>query len=156
MVTLWNRDNKRILINPLTSEEWQFFKGWTTVNGLNLRSRIRAGEFEFEQEITSSDNGKTIAFEYISKYWVETAGGTAKGSFTLDDDVSVLDEELLTQGLVWRFRKAKGLEYQTDLGEYQQQVNQAKARDGGSRKLRLNSNVKHHLGVITPEGNYAG
>ncbi len=143
-----------MLISPLTSEEWQFFKGWSTVNGLNMRARIRKGLFEFEQEITAADNGKTIAFEYISKNWAETAGGTGKAAFTLDDDVSVLDEELITQGVIWRFRKAKGLDYKVDAQEHWKEVNKARARDGGSRKLRLNSSSVTHLGVNTPEGNY--
>lgn len=155
----WNRDNQRIIIEPLTSEEWQFFKGWTTVNGLNLRARIRNGQFEFEQTITPSDQGKTIAFEYISKYWAETetaqTGVTESiAKFTLDSDTTTLDEELLTQGLVWRFRKAKGLMFDVDLAEYQKLVREAKARDGGSRKVRLNSAIKHHLGVNTREGDY--
>ena len=104
--TTWNRDNKRIVINPVTSQEWQFLKGWTTISGLNLRARIRNNEMEFEQTITSSDNGKTIAFEYLSKYPVDiAAGGTPKQFFTIDSDVSLLDEELITQGVKWRFKK---------------------------------------------------
>ena len=151
--TQWNRDNKRSII-WITSEEYQFFKGWTTVNGLNLRARIRADLFEFEQTITASDNGKTIAYEYVSKNWTESAASAAQQKFAVDTDTSVLDEELLTLGLIWRFRKSKGLEFQADLLEYQSEVSKAKSRDGGSRKINMTDNIKHHLGVNTPEGNY--
>lgn len=152
-MTQWNRDNKRRLI-WINSEEWQFFKGWTTVNGLNLRARIRDEQFEIEQTVTSGDAGTTIAFEYVSKYWTENASSTAQQKFAADTDTSVLDEELLTLGLIWRFRKAKGLDFQADLAEYNYQVKLAKARDGGSRKLRMDGNIKHHLGVNTQEGDY--
>lgn len=150
----WNRDNKRSIIEPLSSEEWQFFKGWTTVNGLNMRARIRNDQFEFEQTISAADNGKTIAYEYISNNWCETSGGTGQTAFAADTDVSLIDEELLTQGLVWRFRKAKGLPFEADLAEYQKNVREAQSRDGGKRKLRLGANNLQHLGVNTPDGNY--
>lgn len=153
--TQWNRDNKRAII-WINSQEWQFFKGWTTVNGLNLRARIRGGEMEFEQTITSSDDGKTIAYEYISKNWTESTGGTAQQKFAADTDTSVLDEELLTLGLVWRFKKAKGMEWQDDFADYRNEVNKAKARDGGSRILRFGRGPVQHLGVNTPEGNFSG
>jgi len=93
--TQWNRDNNRALL-WINSEEWQFFKSWTTVNGLNLRARIRGGMFEFEQEILAADNGKTISFEYVSKYWAEDSGGTDQQKLTADDDSPLLDEELMT------------------------------------------------------------
>ena len=151
--TQWNRDSQRRIV-WITSEEWQFFKGWTTVNGLSLRARIRGGEFEFEQTIASGDAGITIAYEYVSKYPVETSGGTAKQKFTVDDDVSLIDEELVTLGLIWRIKKAKGLDWQPDFSEYKYQVDLAKARSGGSRKLMLGKSLHASLGVNTPEGNY--
>jgi hypothetical protein len=151
--TQYNRDDQRPLI-WINSREWQFFKGWTTVNGLNLRARIRNNELEFEQTITSGDNGKTIAYEYVSKNWTLTSGAAAQQKFAADDDTSVLDEELLTLGLIWRFKKAKGLEFQTDLMEYSNQVKLALARDGGSRDLELGRDARQHLGVNTPEGTY--
>jgi len=153
--TMWNRDNKRAII-WLNSQEFQFFKGWTTVNGLNLRARIRNNEIEFEQTITSSDNGKTIAYEYISKNWTADSGSTAQQKFAVDSDTSVLDEELLTLGLVWRFKKAKGMDWQADFQDYKQEVQSAKARDGGSRILRFGRGPVQHLGVNTPEGNFSG
>ena len=151
--TQWNRDDKRGII-WITSEEFQFFKGWTTVNGLNLRARLRNNEFEFEQVIVAGDNGKTIAFEYMSKYWTETVAGVAKQKFAADDDVALLNEEVLTMGLVWRFRKAKGLDFQTELLEYHAEVKKVKAQNKASRKLNMTDNLKHYLGVNTPEGNY--
>jgi len=151
--TQWNRDNKRRII-WITSEEWQFFKGWTTVNGLNLRARLRNNQFEFEQTITSSDNGKTIAFEYISKNWTLDSASNAQQKFAADDDTAVLDEELLTMGLVWRFRKAKGLDFATELAEYQAEVQRMKAQDKVARKLNLSNSLKTSLGVNTQEGDY--
>ena len=153
--TTWDRSDDRIVINPISGEEWQFLKAWTTVAGLNRRARIRSGQLEFEQTITSSDNGKTIAFEYLSSYWAETSGGTAKATFTLDTDVCRLDEQLLTLGLVWRFRRAKGLSFEDERQEYDEQVMLTKAADGGARRLnmgRSRANVPENPNV--PESGY--
>ena len=151
--TQWNRSSKRRVI-WITSEEWQFHKGWTSVNGLNLRARIRNNEFEFEQTIAAGDNGKTIAFEYVSKYWTETSGGTEQQKFAADTDVGRVDEELLTLGLIWRFKKAKGLPYADDFGEYSKQLRLLKSRDGGARKINFGRPPDAILGVNTQEGDY--
>lgn len=152
--TTWNRDNKRVVISPLSSQEWQFLKGWTAIQGLNLRARIRDGELEFEQTITSSDNGKTIAYEYLSSYWCESSGGTAQAAFAADTDVAKLDEELMTQGVVWRFKKAKGLDWQEDYQFYVGLRSKQIARDGGARKIRFGAAFSEGLGVNISDRDY--
>ncbi len=152
--SVWNRDSKRPVRTPITSQEWQFYKGWSTVTGLTLRARIRNKELEFDQTITSADNGKTIAYEYVSSYWTEDSGGTAQGKFAADNDTGILDEELLTLGLIWRFKKAKGLDWEPDFIDYKNEVSQAKARDGGSRSLNLGSRLSAGLGANIPEDGY--
>lgn len=152
----WNRDNKRIVISPVTSAEWQFLKGWTTISGLNLRARIRNDQLEFEQTITAADNGKTIAYEYLSKYPVDiAAGGTPKQFFTIDTDVSLLDEELITQGVKWRFKKEKGLDWEEDFAEYKELRKKQLARDGGARVVNMGrGQFGGELGVNVSDRNY--
>lgn len=154
--TTWNRDNKRIVINPVTSQEWQFLKGWTTISGLNLRSRIRNNQMEFEQTIAAADNGKTIAYEYLSKFPVDiAAGGTTKQFFTIDTDVSLLDEELITQGVKWRFKKEKGLDWEEDFAEYDLLKKKQMARDGGARTINMGrGEFGGELGVNINDRNY--
>lgn len=139
--TTWDRTDKRIVINPITSEYWQFLKGWTTINGLHHRARIRNGKLEFEDTIGADDNGNTIAFEYLSDKWAANSGGTAKNKFSADTDTARLDEELITQGVVWRFEKAKGLDWEANFQEYIRLRNKQIARDGGSRKISLNGRM---------------
>jgi hypothetical protein len=153
-MSTWNRSDKRIVINPMTSQEWQFLKGWTTINGLNLRARIRNNELEFEQTITSAENGEEIYFEYISKYWAETSGGTSQHKFQADTDVGRIDEELITQGVVWRYKKAKGLDWEPDFTEYMGLLSTTKARDGGSRSLNLGGSSIKSVGLNVPDRDY--
>lgn len=137
--TTWDRSDDREVLNPLSPQQWAFSKGWGLVTGLNRRARIKGGLLEFDQTVTSADNGKTIAYEYVSDYWAESSGGTDQAQFSADTDVSKLDDELMTLGIIWRFKKAKGLDYADDLAEYAQLLNHLKATDGGATSLSLNS-----------------
>lgn len=149
--TTYNRDDNRIVLNPISSQEWQFLKAWTSIAGLTRRARIRNNLLEFEETIAAADNGKTIAFEYLSSYWADTAaGGAKKSKFTLDTDVALIDEELITLGLIWRFRRAKGLEFESEQAEYMAQVNLIKAADGGASTLSLNANNAKSLSLTNP------
>lgn len=153
--TTWNRSDKRIVITPLSSREWQFLKGWATITGLNLRARIRAGNIEFEQTIAAADNGKSVYYEYISNKWAETSGGTAQRKFQADTDVCRLDEELVTQGVVWRFKKAKGLDWQEDYQFYIQLRDSQISRDGDQRRVSFGDKMfGEGLGVNVSDRNY--
>lgn len=149
-MTTYDRDDNRIVLNPISSQDWQFLKAWTSINGLTRRARIRGGEIEFEQTIAATDNGKTIAFEYLSNYWAETSGGTAKSGFTLDTDVSRINEELHTLGVIWRFRRAKGLDFVDERNEYNDFLGKLKSSDGGARTLNMNSSSVSRLALSLP------
>lgn len=139
--TTYDRDNDRIVLNPVSGQEWQYLKAWTSIGGLTRRARIRASQLEFEQTITAADNGKTIAFEYQSSYWAQSSAGSAKKRFTADTDIFRLDDDLMTMGIIWRFRRAKGLGYEDERAEYLAQLNIHKAADGGSRTLDMSSSI---------------
>lgn len=154
--TTWDRSNKRIAIGPMSSQEWQFLKGWTTVNGLNRRYRVRDGGIEFEQDITASDAGKAVYFEYVSKYWaLDSDGTTAKEVFTSDNDQHVFDDELFILGVLWRFLKAKGFDWQASYAEYTDLRSKLEGRDRGQRVVRLGEpRFGEYLGVNVSDRGY--
>jgi len=156
--TTWNRDNKRQVVNPITSQQWQFLKAWTSIQGLNLRARIRNNQLEFEQTIGASENGETIAYEYVSTYWVTSSGGSSadQESFLADGDTSVIDEELLTQAVLWRFKKIKGFDdWQQDKIDYELYKRKLMSQDGGARIVNLgDTRFYSGLGVNLPEQDF--
>lgn len=153
--TTWNRDDQRPVKNPLSSQEWAFYKGWQTLTGINLRARIKNSLFEFEQAIAATDNGKTIAFEYVSKYWATDSGGTAKANFSADSDLTLLDEEIITLGVIYRFKRSKGLDWVGDFQEYQSELSAVKGYDGGSKVISLSApSGKYRLPAITSDRDF--
>lgn len=64
------------------------------------------------------------------------ADGTLTGAFTADDNEFLLDDRLLTLGLIWRWKAQKGLDYSEDLQTYEIALAQAQVRDRGNFALR--------------------
>lgn len=81
-------------------------------------------------------SGAQATFPYVSKNFARTASGTPLPAFANDDDSFVLDERLLTLGLIWRFKSQKGLEYAEDMANYEKALSEAMARDAGARVVR--------------------
>lgn len=82
-------------------------------------------------------NGQQVRFEYCSRYWITSSTGTLKERFTADDDLSLLPDRLITLGLVWRWKRAKGLDYAEEFRTYEMAWADEKHVDGGSPRLRL-------------------
>lgn len=141
--TAWDRTSKRIIISPVTGQEWQYLKGWTTISGLSHRARLRADKLEFEDTLTAADDGNTIAYEYLSKNYCKSSGGTGQAAWAADTDTPVLDSELMTMGIVWRFLRIKGLGYEMQRLDYEAQVQKSISHDSPGRKVSLNSTANN-------------
>ena len=149
--TLFNRTTQRPLIGELTPEEWQLLQATPTSNVYD-HFRIRNGDLLIDPIPAA---GETIAFEYMSKLWCESSGGTAQAAWAADTDLGRLDEELLTLGLIWRWKAMKGFDYKEEFAEYERQVTDAICRNGVKPTLSLNnSKGQYQPGVFIPTGNW--
>ncbi len=71
--------------------------------------------------MTPDASGDTIAFEYLSNFWVESSGGTAKAAFTVDTDTTLYPEFLLELGLSMKLKQAKGLPWASDMDAFERE-----------------------------------
>jgi hypothetical protein len=101
--------------------------------------RIDGGNILF---IPAPSAGQSCYFDYVTSNW--TTQGNAV--FLADTDTALLDEDIITMGLIWRWRKSKGLIWQPEHEEYEQRVKDTIGRDGVKPTLDLNGNM---LGVGT-------
>lgn len=91
------------------------------------------GQMQFMPAIPT---GTTATYYYISKNIVLDAdGATKKAVFTKDQDTLIINERLLTLGLIWRWRAQKRLEYAEDLQSYEILAAQESGTDRGSSIL---------------------
>jgi len=141
--TIFNRTLRRPVPGPLGPQSWQLLKA-ANVTGPYPQWRLRAGRLIMQPVPNAGDS---IYFEYQTSYWAQNSGGTSIAQFSADDDASLLDEELLIQGTIWRWKKSKGLDYEQDFAEYKASVLTAMSRDGGKATLDMGA-PQYRTGVI--------
>lgn len=119
--TIWNRSLRMPVFGPLSPQSWQQQVAIAVQGPWNM-FRIFGDALNF---IPNPTAGETCAFEYVTTNWV-SGGGT---EFTQDAEFSLIDEQVMVMGLIWRFRQAKGLDYSADLQKYQRRVADLIARE---------------------------
>jgi hypothetical protein len=100
---------------------------------------------------------------------VHTSGSVSDGSltwayvsaayetFTYDSDEIILDNGLVTDGAIWRFKRERGLDYQDLMVEWNEAVDQAKTRltSAGIQTVNGRTGPVNMIGEWSyPEGNY--
>ena len=150
---MWNRTLLRPVFGPLSPGAWQELKA-RNVTGPYNQFRIKGNELLFIPVPAAS---QTIAFEWVSRNWVNvTAGGTTAAAWTADADTGVLDEEVMTAGVIWRWQQAKGLEYAENYAKYERLVSDLMARDGGKPTLNMGTDFQSWpAGVFLPLGSWS-
>lgn len=139
--TEWNRSTYQPIRGPLGPEQWQTIKSGLIGSGVvGQRYRIYKSDSSvsrtFRLDPTPS-SVETVAFEYISTNWCASSGGTGQSAWAADTDVNILDYDLLTLGLVVRFKRAVGLEYASEADEYAQIFSRTKAQDRPAPTLSM-------------------
>jgi hypothetical protein len=132
--SMWNRTLNRMIAGPLSPQEWQRERAGPVVTSVEFAFRIMGDTFYITPAPTS---GHTIYYEYVSKNWCESSGGTGQDEMAADADVSLLDEELLTLGVIWRFKQAKGMDYSQEFADFDFRLKTLKGEDGGKPTLSL-------------------
>jgi len=150
--TMWNRTTDRKYYGPLNNAQWQRLKA-SVSSGITNYFRIRGNALLFHP---APPAGESVFFEYIGKNWVITSGSSANAtSFAADANTTVLDEDLITLGVIWRFLKQKGLPYDNQFQEYRLKLSEKQSKDGAKQIIRMAGPNRLYLPVNEPEGNFS-
>jgi hypothetical protein len=132
--TMWIQDNKFRVDGSLNAQDWQRITTMT-YSGPYPNFRIRAGRV-LMYPIPAA--GMTVRFEYISKNWILAADNTTTyARWTNDTDAGLLDEDLMTLGLRWRWLKAKNFDYAEEFRDYEVMKANMQGRDAGKMTKNL-------------------
>jgi hypothetical protein len=148
--TLWNRTQARPVRGPLSPEAWQRRKAAAVQAGAEHCFRIRGDAILFSPVPPA---GETVAFEYVSSQWCRSAGGALQNDWLADTDSALIDEEILRLDLVWRFLKAKGLDYTEEFRTCEQALASQFGADAGKPVLDF-IGLRAGQSVHVPEGNW--
>lgn len=126
--TNWDRTDHWRNMGTKSSQEWQRLQGGVISVGPRERYRVYNNKLRIFAALTTV---YTFAFEYVSNYWVVATGATAgsKAAYTLDSDLSVFPDDLMTSGLKYLFLKAKKLDFGAELAEFNRTLSYCKAQD---------------------------
>jgi hypothetical protein len=124
--TVFNRTRRRQMFGDLSPAQWQRTQA-SLVTQVNPAFRIKGDLFFISPTPTAIE---TVAYEYITINWCRSAALAGQARWVADTDTGVLDEELTTLGIIWRFKSAKGLDYAESMNDYEIKVNKAIFKDG--------------------------
>jgi hypothetical protein len=148
--SMWNRTQNRPVHGPLTAQQWQKKKAAAAQVGVFYNWRMRGGAILFHPVPTAGDS---VYFEYVSNKWCQSSGGTAQVDWEADTDTALVDEELIRLGIVWRFLKAKGLDYAEEFRTYEMALIDLFGIDGGRNVVDMTGEVEG-FGVNLEEGTW--
>ncbi len=129
--TMFNRTTNRRLDGPIDSAMWQSIQS-SLVTFVNPAFRFRDNKIYITPTPVA---GHTVAYEYISTYWCQSSIATSQVDWLADTDTYRLNDESMVQGIVWRFKKAKGLAWQDDYLVYERYVGDLIVRDGSRPRI---------------------
>ncbi|OJW29862.1 MAG: hypothetical protein BGO51_06175 [Rhodospirillales bacterium 69-11] len=133
--TVWDRSQLTPVRGPISPAMWQTIKSGLIGNGIYFRRyRIVRGVNmavrKFVIDPTPGTSGADLVFEYISNAWVSLNDGSSICTrVTNDTDFPLLDATLMRLGLKWRFLRAKGLPFTTELNEHNEMLDKISGRD---------------------------
>ena len=150
--TMWNRTQDRRVVGPATSSTWQAL---IALESTTIEQNFRVMEGNLLIGPTVPTAGETLAWEYVSRNFCQSSGGTGQASWQADTDTGVLDEDLMQKGLVWRFKKDKGFPYAEDMTTYEREKMKLKGQNEGAPDLSLGG-AFHVFDYNIPDRNWPG
>jgi hypothetical protein len=98
--------------------------------------------------------GELVTFNFYSSFWIMNAARTvSRAAWVADDDFSLINEDTVMKGAVWRWKASKGLQYAEEFRAYEQSL----ARNAGQQQTERVISTSHksmlgreiYLGTIT-------
>lgn len=125
--TFWNLDRRFQMGQPLAPQPWAALRAGIMVT-VYPQYRILQNELH----ILPITKPEMYRFEYVSKWMVISKNGVRKARFNDDNDsVFGVPEDLLTLGMIWFFKREKGLEYAEAQEDYERAKEAYGGNDGG-------------------------
>lgn len=146
-LTQWDRTNDNMVEGPVPPARFEFLRSSGTTNATAWKYfRVAAGYFEIYPTPTATES---IAYQYWSKYAI-----SGKETYTDDSDAPLLDEDLLTIDLRWRFLQAKGGDYLAEQKEAFDRRDALLAQDGGRDAISFGGRRLNYVAGNVPDSGF--
>lgn len=128
--------NVRRTGTPVTSEgQWTHIKEIGTGAG-HRYYRLRGYDGAYQISLYPNPaSGESVKVHYVSNLWMANSSGTAGSVFTDADDVLLLPRTLVETGVVYRWRRRKGLQYVDAMRDHEIMLAEYANRSNVRRKV---------------------
>lgn len=117
--TAWDASNYWQMRGSIDPSEWQRLKRGGIQTSVRKKFRLRGARV---MVIPTPSAVETLIIEYARNTpWTDSTGATYKTVATADTDVSLVPEHIVRLELKWRYKHAKGLNYEEDKREAERQ-----------------------------------
>ena len=161
--SVWDRSTYREAPGPLTPQQWQRLQGGL-IDTVALTPRYRValnedlGTVRLRLDPVPS-GAEQIAFEYNSLFWGRASAGSPISLEGVSEDghIPVFPSDLVELDLEWRVRKSQGLNYRTDIAEFEMERDRLFAQSGGLKDVYMAPHIENPLyGANIPETGFGG
>lgn len=134
--TQWDKSKHWEMLGPSTPQQQEWLRSGYISTGPRVRFWMKGGYFQIWPPLGATES---LAYEYLSKYWVLATAATAvsKIGFTVDTDTCIFPDPLMECLIRLKYFEVKGFDTTAMKLEYVQQLDIAKANDGGSQTLNM-------------------
>ncbi|MGP0041421.1 MAG: hypothetical protein ACLPJW_12115 [Rhodomicrobium sp.] len=151
-LTFWDDTDRWPLLGPATDVEWQTLLGRLNPGGSRYWFRLAGGNL---LTFPKASGIQTIAFTYQSTSWCQSSGGTKQTAWGADTDTGRLDEDMMTRGLNYEWRAAKGLPAQAALDDYNDAIDRLKFDDAPRSQIDFGAtDMFRNRWPLLPDGNF--
>lgn len=146
--SVYNKDEYYRLRSSMSDVQWNQWKHGLlgSISHQRFRTSISPTGLHTLTISPTPTSAEDMVLWYKSKYpVVEADGTTTKLRYENDSDMSIVPEDVVQQGLLWRFKSAKGLDFSAELAEYNEMTRTRFAQTRGEGDLPIPN------GNFTPE-----
>jgi hypothetical protein len=138
------------LYGPINTEDLNLLKA-LPASTVRPVWRIIGGALEIWPALALAE---LVTFNYYSSFWIMNAARTvSRAAFAADDDFSLIPEDTVMKGAVWRWKASKGLQYAEEFRAYEQSLSRNNAQQMTERIVETSRkwlpNERMYFGTIT-------
>jgi len=130
--THWDKSKRWEMLGPESPQQWEWLLSGYISTGPRIRWRLLGKYFQIWPGVNA---GELLGFEYRSAAWAIGADGTAKNSFTADDDTCIYPDRLMVLSTKLKYFEAKGFDTTAIYRDYLMELETAMAQDTGGANL---------------------
>jgi len=137
--TNWDRTSRRRVSGNSTARQWNLLKASPITAAVDHYFRLIGGQLQINPTPAA---GIEFAYEYMSKNYCASSGGTKQEVWTADTDVPLLPEDLFIGGLKYYFQKENNIPYGDAEAEYDAVITSRTSKNTPSGAVNMAAGIR--------------